>query len=366
MRKRPIDYTIVACVAFLIVFGLVMVYSASNVVASYRYHDEWYFLKRQLIFVIIGTIVMVGIIKLDIQFLKKYTTPIFFVSMALLIIVLIPGVGDVRGGARSWIGFGYFSLQPAEFAKLAVVMLMAKYISLHYQDLKNFKTFLAFLALIGVIFLLIMLQPDFGTGLVLVISAVLLLFLSGAPLKYFGLCLVVGAIGITGLILSAPYRLSRILAFLDPWQDPLGSGFQGIQSLFAIAPGGLFGLGFNQSMQKHFFLPEPQNDFIFAIVIEELGLIGGLMLISVYTILFVKTVQNAMRIESEDLYPKFLSLGIAISLYVQVFINISVVIGLLPVTGITLPFLSYGGSSLLLSMISVGIIINISRYRAYD
>ena len=172
------------------------------------------------------------------------------------------------------------------------------------------------------------------------------------------MCLVVGLVGITGLILSAPYRLKRILAFLDPWQDPLGSGFQGIQSLFAIAPGGLFGLGFNRSMQKHFFLPEPQNDFIFAIVIEELGLIGGIILISAYTILFVKTVQNAMRIE--DHYPRFLSLGIVVSLYVQVFINVAVVIGLLPVTGITLPFLSYGGSSLLLSMISVGIILMLS------
>lgn len=364
MYKRSVDYVIVLCVAFLIIFGLVMVYSASNVVANYRFQDSWYFFKRQLIFAVIGLVVMVGIIKLDLHRFKKYTTVIFFVSIALLIIVLIPGVGDVRGGARSWIGFGYFSLQPAEFAKLSIVMLIAKYISVYYEDLKKFKVFIAFLALIGVVFLLIMLQPDFGTGLVLVISAVLLLFLSGAPLKYFGLCLVVGLVGITGLILSAPYRLKRILAFLDPWQDPLGSGFQGIQSLFAIAPGGLFGLGFNRSMQKHFFLPEPQNDFIFAIVIEELGLIGGIILISAYTILFVKTVQNAMRIE--DHYPRFLSLGIAVSLYVQVFINVAVVIGLLPVTGITLPFLSYGGSSLLLSMISVGIILNVSRYREYD
>lgn len=368
MNKRPIDYVIVACVAFLIIFGLVMVYSASNIVASFRFNDAWYFLKRQLIFAIIGLIVMVGIIKLDLHQLKKYTSVIFFISIALLVIVLIPGVGDVRGGARSWIGFGYFSIQPAEFAKLSMVMLIAKYISSHHQDLQKFKIFLSFLALIGVIFLLIMLQPDFGTGLVLVISAILLLFLSGAPLKYFGLCLVVGLVGIVGLILSAPYRLTRILAFLDPWKDALGSGFQGIQSLFAIAPGGLFGLGFNHSMQKHFFLPEPQNDFIFAIVIEELGLIGGLILISVYTVLFIKTVQNAMRIDAEleNYYPKFLSLGIAISLYVQVFINIAVVIGLLPVTGITLPFLSYGGSSLMLSMISVAIIINVSRYRSYD
>ena len=176
MYKRSVDYVIVLCVAFLIIFGLVMVYSASNVVANYRFQDSWYFFKRQLIFAVIGLVVMVGIIKLDLHRIKKYTTVIFFVSIALLIIVLIPGVGDVRGGARSWIGFGYFSLQPAEFAKLSIVMLIAKYISVYYEDLKKFKVFIAFLALIGVVFLLIMLQPDFGTGLVLVISAVLLLF----------------------------------------------------------------------------------------------------------------------------------------------------------------------------------------------
>ena len=205
-----------------------------------------------------------------------------------------------------------------------------------------------------------MLQPDFGTGLVLVVSCILLLFNAGVPLKYFLILLGLGIIGIIALIASAPYRLERIFAFLDPWSDPLGSGFQSIQSLFAIAPSGLFGLGYNNSMQKHFFLPEPQNDFIFAIICEEFGLIGGLLVIGVFLYIVIEAVKISLHVDNK--YLKFLSLGIGLSLFTQVFINIGVVIGLLPVTGITLPILSYGGSSLVLTLMFLGLIINISQY----
>lgn len=216
------------------------------------------------------------------------------------------------------------------------------------------------LILIVSAFGLIMLQPDFGTGLVLVVSCILLLFNAGVPLKYFLILLGLGIIGIIALIASAPYRLERIFAFLDPWSDPLGSGFQSIQSLFAIAPSGLFGLGYNNSMQKHFFLPEPQNDFIFAIICEEFGLIGGLLVIGVFLYIVIEAVKISLHVDNK--YLKFLSLGIGLSLFTQVFINIGVVIGLLPVTGITLPILSYGGSSLVLTLMFLGLIINISQY----
>ena len=202
--------------------------------------------------------------------------------------------------------------------------------------------------------------PDFGTGLVLVVSCILLLFNAGVPLKYFLILLGLGIIGIIALIASAPYRLERIFAFLDPWSDPLGSGFQSIQSLFAIAPSGLFGLGYNNSMQKHFFLPEPQNDFIFAIICEEFGLIGCLLVIGVFLYIVIEAVKISLHVDNK--YLKFLSLGIGLSLFTQVFINIGVVIGLLPVTGITLPILSYGGSSLVLTLMFLGLIINISQY----
>lgn len=183
-------------------------------------------------------------------------------------------------------------------------------------------------------------------------------------MKYF---VILGVLGIAGgvvLVVSAPYRIERITAFLNPWQDPLGSGFQGIQSLFAITPGGLFGHGFNASMQKHFFLPEPQNDFIFAILLEEFGLIGGFITVATYYIIIYRGVTISLSVE--DRFLKFLALGISASLAVQVFINIGVVIGLLPVTGITLPLFSYGGSSLILTLVSLGLLISISKYQNYD
>lgn len=360
MIKHHLDFKLLIVIIMLVIFGLLMVYSASNVVALYKYNDKTYFFKRQLIFAVIGIGVMIFIINLDLAKIYKATNIIFIIAFIMLVLVLIPGIGVVRGGARSWIGIGAFSIQPAEFMKLAMILLLAKILSNYYQKLKKPLNFIKILSLMMLSFGLIMLQPDFGTGLVLVISTILLLFSAGAPLKYFLILLGIGLIGIAGLILSAPYRLERILAFLDPWQDPLGSGFQSIQSLFAIAPSGLFGLGYNHSMQKHFFLPEPQNDFIFAIVCEEFGLIGGLIVIGAFLYIIVRTIKIALHVD--NLYLKFLSLGIGLSLFTQVFINIGVVIGLLPVTGITLPLFSYGGSSLVLTLIFLGIIINISRY----
>lgn len=364
MHKRKIDLVLLVIVILISLFGLLMVYSASNVVALYEYNDSLYYFKRQLFFWLIGILLMGLIIKSDIYKIRKFVSGIFFVCLALLILVLIPGIGIVRGGARSWIGVGSFSLQPSEFMKLGLVLLLAKYLGDNYQDMKKFFNFLLVLILVAVVFLIIMLQPDFGTGLVILLSCVSLLFASGAPFKYFVLLGIVGALGMAFLIISAPYRIERITAFINPWEDPLGSGFQGIQSLFAITPGGLLGHGFNQSMQKHFFLPEPQNDFIFAIIVEEFGLIGGAIVLFMYFIIIYRGIKISLSVD--DNFLRFLSLGIVISLFIQVFINVGVVVGLLPVTGITLPLFSYGGSSLVLTLISLGILISISKYQNYD
>ncbi len=360
MIKHSIDKKLFISIIIVVIFGLLMVYSASNVVAMYKYNDAAYFLKRQLIFSLIGIAVMVLFIHIDLKKIYKFTTVIYLVALVLLIIVLIPGIGKVRGGARSWIGIGSFSLQPSEFMKLAIILLLAKYLSKNHKDLKKPFEFIKLLILIIANFGLIMLQPDFGTGLVLVISCVLLLFNAGANVKYFIILGILGIAGIVVLIISAPYRMERIFAYLDPWSDPLGSGFQGIQSMFSIAPSGLFGLGYNNSMQKHFFLPEPQNDFIFAIICEELGLIGGGLVLLIFLYIFIKIIKISVSVD--DLYLKFLSIGIGLSLFTQVFINIGVVIGLLPVTGITLPIISYGGSSLVLTLMFLGLVINISQY----
>lgn len=360
MIKHSIDKKLFIAIIALVIFGLFMVYSASNVVALYRYNDRAYFLKRQLIFAFIGISIMIMFIHIDIFKIYKITTIIYIIALILLVIVLIPGIGKVRGGARSWIGIGAFSLQPSEFMKLAIILLISKYLNNNYHDLKKPFEFIKMLVLIIFNFGLIMLQPDFGTGLVLVVSCILLLFNAGAKMKYFIILGIIGIAGIVFLIASAPYRMERIFAYLDPWSDPLGSGFQGIQSMFSIAPSGLFGLGYNNSMQKHFFLPEPQNDFIFAIICEELGLIGGVILLGLFLYIFIKIIKISVLVDNK--YLKFLSLGIGLSLFTQVFINIGVVIGLLPVTGITLPIISYGGSSLVLTLMFLGLVLNISRY----
>lgn len=357
---HKINYKLLFVVLILVVFGLLMVYSASNIVALYRFNDKAYFLKRQLIFAIIGIALMFIIININLVHIYKYTIYIFIFGALLLILVLIPGIGVVRGGARSWIGIGSFSIQPSEFMKLACILMLSKYLSKNYKKIKSLFELLKLFMMLGIIFFLIMLQPDFGTGLVLLLSCVLLIFNAGAKYKYFIIAGIVGIICFALLIISAPYRLTRIFAFLDPWSDPLGSGFQSIQSLFAIAPSGIFGLGYNNSVQKHFFLPEPQNDFIFAIICEEFGLIGGILIIGCFLYIIITGIKTSIYVD--NLYMKFLSLGISLMFFVQVFINIGVVIGLLPVTGITLPILSYGGSSLVLMLISLGILINITRY----
>lgn len=360
---KKIDKWLLIPIVILSFIGLLMVYSASNVVAKANYNDSFYYFKRQLLFMCVGYILMIIIYRLNVDVIKKFSIFFFLFSFFLLVLVIIPGIGVIRGGARSWIGIGTFSIQPSEFMKIALIIFLSKYLSSNYLDLRKTKQLIYLSILICLIFGLIMLQPDFGTGLVIVLSCFALLFVSGANMKFFIVLIVVGVIGVSVLIISAPYRMARILAYLDPWSDPLGSGFQGIQSLFAITPGGLFGHGFNKSIQKHFFLPEPQNDFIFAIVVEEFGLIGALVVIGLFFIIIYRSFQLANRMENQ--FCMFLLIGLSLTLSVQLFINIGVVIGLLPVTGITLPLFSYGGSSLIINFISFGVILCASKYRSY-
>ena len=223
------------------------------------------------------------------------------------------------------------------------------------------KCIIPILSLTLLVFCLIMLEPDFGTGVIIVMSVIGLLFIAGVSMKFFLVLFIFGVIGATGLIVIAPYRLQRILSFLNPWLDPLGSGFQAIQSLFAIGPGGLLGLGLGNSIQKQFYLPEPQTDFIFAIISEELGFLGILIVSSLFLLIIYRGIR--ISINSKDLFSKYLSFGIIFQLSFQAILNLMVVVGLVPITGVTLPFLSYGGSSLLISMASMGIILNISRYQ---
>ena len=360
VRSAPDVYILIATLA-LLCLGVVMVYSASAVMAFREFGDSLYYLKRQLIFAGLGLVAMYFTMNVDYWIWKKYAKIGLIVCFALLVIVLIPGIGVVRGGARSWLGIGSFGIQPSEFMKLAMIVFLAKLLSEHPERLAKFTTgLLPPLAVVGLAFGLIMLQPDLGSGAVLVGASLIVIYSAGAQIKHLAGLAAVGAAGFVGLILAAPYRMQRITGYLDPWSDPLGSGYQIIQSLFAIGPGGLVGLGLGASRQKHSYLPEPQTDFIFSIVAEELGFIGGALLL----LLFLLLVWRGMRaaITAPDSFGSLLAVGIVGIFGVQVFINIGVVIGLLPVTGITLPLISAGGSSLTLLLTALGVLLNISRF----
>ncbi|AHD06257.1 stage V sporulation protein E [Paenibacillus larvae] len=359
-RSAP-DVWILISTLLLLTIGVVMVYSASAVIAYHEFGDYFYYLKRQLLFAVLGIIAMFFTMNMDYHVWKKYAKIGLIICFALLIIVLIPGIGVIRGGARSWLGIGSFGIQPSEFMKMGMILFLAKLLSDQQSQITSFtKGLLPPLVLVGVAFGLIMLQPDLGTGAVMVGASLLVIFTAGARILHLSFLAIGGIAGFVGLILAAPYRMQRITAFLDPWQDPLGAGYQAIQSLYAIGPGGLVGLGLGMSRQKYSYLPEPQTDFIFSIIAEELGFIGGMVVLLLFLILVWRGMRTA--ITAPDTFSSLVAVGIVGMVAVQVIINIGVVIGLMPVTGITLPLISAGGSSLTLMLTSIGILLNISRY----
>jgi cell division protein FtsW len=347
-------------VILLSIFGVIMIYSSSYIWAEYKFSDSFRYVKLQGVFLLIGIFLMIIISKINYKIYYRYAFSIFIICLILLILVLIPGIGKIRNGSRSWFGIGSLGIQPSEFMKLGLLIIVSKYLSNSDKDIKSFfKGIFPVLILLGIVFLLIMLQPDFGTGMIIIVSILALLFVAGANMKFvFGIG-IIGVVGIIFLILIAPYRMDRITSFLDPWSDPLGTGFQIIQSLYAIGPGGLFGLGFLGSRQKHFYLPEPQTDFIFSIISEELGILG-IFIVSFFFIGILICGFN-ISMKSKNLFAKYLSFGITFQILIQSIMNLMVVIGMIPVTGVTLPFLSYGGSSLLITLCSVGILLNIGN-----
>ena len=357
---KKVDYLLLITVVIISLFGVLMIYSSSYVWAEYKFNDPYKFLKSQALFLLVGYVIMIIVANIPYKKYLDKANIIFGVCFLLLILVLIPGIGTVRNGSRSWFGIGSFGIQPSEFTKLALIMFTSKYLSNNEKILKNIKKgVFPILGILLLVFGLIMLQPDFGTGVVIVMTIVVLLFISGVEIGFFMKIGLVGLIGVVGLIIVAPYRLKRIESFINPWTDPLGSGFQIIQSLYAIGPGGLLGMGLGNSVQKHFYLPEPQTDFVFSIISEEFGFLGVLIVSTLFITIIYRGFKIAMN--CEDKFGKFLAFGITFGLAFQALLNLMVVVGLIPVTGVTLPFLSYGGSSLLVSLASIGITLNISR-----
>lgn len=357
---KKYDKVLFISVIVISLFGLLMILSSSYIWAEYKFNDPLKYFKNQGLFLIVGIFLMNFISKIDYKVYFEKANKIFIGCFILLVLVLIPGIGTVRNGSQSWFGIGSFGIQPSEFMKLGLIIFTSKYLTNNRKELKKIeKGVLPILGTTLLVFFLIMLQPDFGTGTIIVMSIIGLLFISNVNMKFFTKIGILGLLGISGLIIVAPYRVARILSFLNPWNDPLGSGFQIIQSLYSIGPGGVLGLGLFNSIQKHFYLPEPQTDFIFSIISEELGFLGIIIVSTLFLIIILKSFEISLK--QEDEFAKYLSFGITFQLAFQTILNLMVVIGLVPVTGVTLPFLSYGGSSLLVSMASIGIVLNVSR-----
>lgn len=330
--KNKIDYKLFIAVILIAAFGLIMIYSASSIWAEYKFGDSFKFIKAQGMFFIVGIFLMIFLSKVDYHIYFKKANLILLICFIMLILVLIPGIGTIRNGSRSWFGIGGFGIQPSEFAKIGLIIYVAKYLANNKKNMRDIKSgVLPILSVIMAFFGLIMLEPDFGTGMVIVLTLVVMIFTSGVKVSFFIRIGMLGLIGIVGLIIVAPYRMARIVSFLNPWTDPLGSGFQIIQSLYAIGPGGLLGQGFMNSRQKHFYLPEPQTDFIFSIISEEFGFLGVLIVTSIFFFIFYRALNISLN--NSELFAKYLCFGLSFGIIIQALLNLMVVVGIIPVTG---------------------------------
>ena len=324
--SKKYDKWLLITVIIIAIFGIVMIYSASSIWAEYKFNDSFKFVKAQSAFFIISLVIVFVLKKINPKTYYEKANLILLICFLLLALVLIPGLGKIRNGSRSWFGIGGFGIQPSEFAKIGLIIYVSKYLANNQKQIFNIKKgVLPILLVIGVFFLLIMLEPDFGTAMVIILTLTSILFISGVKLSFFVKIGIVGILGIIGLIAVAPYRMLRIVSFLNPWVDPLGSGYQIIQSLYA----------------------------------EEFGFLGILIVTTFFGFIFYRIVKISLN--CDNLFYKYLSFGLGFGIIIQALLNICVVIGLIPVTGVTLPFFSYGGSSLLVSMISIGIILSISK-----
>ena len=359
-KKGAPDYLIIFIVITLLTIGLIMILSASSIRAYNLYGDSYYLFKHQLVWTIIGLISLFIFMNIDYHIYKKYAKLILIVTIIGLILVLIPGIGRMAGGSRRWIGIGPIGVQPSELTKLGIVFYLAQFLSTKRKKITSFiKGILPLVIVLGVIFLLILLEPDLGTGVTIVGTFMVMLFVAGVQMKHLIFLIVSGIPLLVYFIFSEEYRKERFLAFLNPWADPLDTGYHVIQSLIALGSGGIFGVGIGNSRQKFLYLPEPGTDFIFAVVGEELGLIGTLLILLLYFVLAWRGLKISIYVP--DMFGSMLAIGITSMIVLQAIINIGVVTSSMPVTGITLPFISYGGTSLVIMLSGIGILLNISR-----
>lgn len=359
-NSKP-DFILAFVVILLCFFGIVMVSSASVVSSQEHFGQNYYYVSHQLISLVLGLILMVIAYFIDFRFWKKISLPLFLATLVLLLAVFVPGIGKEFGGAHRWIGFGNILFQPTEIVKLTFIIYLSSWLENRGQKIRNFSLgFVPFAVLMLVLGFLIMSQPDLGTMSVILLTAVAMFFMAGAR-KYhlaIGGVAVVVLLGI--LIKIAPYRLQRFLVFLNPNEQTLGAAYHINQALLAVGSGGLWGLGFGQSKQKYLYLPQAYSDSIFAIIAEELGFIRSFLVILAYVIFGFRGYKIARH--APDGFARLLAGGITTWIIIQAFINIGAMLGVLPLTGVPLPFISYGGSALIINLMAVGILLNISKY----
>lgn len=360
-NKHKIDYLLAILVGLLVLTGLAMLWSASTLEAEKTFGDTNYLLVKQLTRgVLVGLVAMFVFYKLDYRKLKKPSWILAIIALILLVLVKIPGLGITANGATRWIELGPILFQPSEFAKLALIIYLAAWGSNHTRNINSFwQSVFPPLLTIGVMAGLVIWQPDLGTTIALVSVAMIMLFTSGARLKYLGWVSGIGVALMTALVYFEPYRMRRITAFLNPDHDPLGVSYQINQALIAIGSGGLLGYGYGQSRQKHFYLPESINDSIFAVVAEELGFVRIVLIILLFLALILRMIY--VSVKAPDSFGKLLGFGISSLIAMSVIINIAAITGLLPLTGIPLPFFSYGSSAMIVNLAAIGIMLNIAK-----
>lgn len=357
-KQGSSDFILMLIVFVLLSIGLVMVFSASSVADLAKHHDAFYTFKRQLAWAGLGFLAMIFMMNFDYHRLRKISKPLLIFAIILLIVVLFM---PARNGARRWIGFGTMSIQPSEIAKFAIILYMSSGLVEKKDKIKSlFKGILPFVLVGGFVFGLILIEPNLSVAGTVLLVVFFLLIVAGARKRHLTLLALLGSVAAVAFTLSEEYRYKRFTAFMDPWKDPLDTGYQAIQSLLALGSGGLMGAGLGKSHQKFFYIPEPQNDFIFSIIGEELGFIGATVILTLFLVLIWRGVKVALN--SSDTFGSLLAAGITSLIAIQTLINIAVATSSMPITGIPLPFISYGGSSLIFMMMAVGILLNISRF----
>lgn len=349
---------IFCCTLFLVIFGCVMVYSASKYSATVNYNDQFFYLKKQILGVIIGLVGLIICSFINNKIYKKFYWVFYVVGLIFLAIVFIPGLSKTSYGATRWISLGSFTIQPSEIAKFCLVFFLSGYLC-DGDKLSKLKHILITLSLGGIYCVLIMLEPNMSITMCVALTLIFMMFVGGLRIKVFGLLSIPALALVMGLILMAPYRMARIMAFINPWANPLDEGYQLIQSLYAIGSGGVWGVGLFNSRQAELFLPFSESDFIFSIIAEELGLVGCIALCLVFLVLIINIFK--VGLSADNKFSAFLCFGIGAIISIQVLLNIAVVSGSIPPTGLPLPFISAGSTSLLVFMSAIGVVLNVDR-----